>query len=165
MEHVIAVLLLLARLGDIGSTWLATPNLLLESNPVARLLRWPFALATLLVALLPYVLMPAALLVLTASLLVTASNFGKLWMIRALGEQAYYDFICRLAARGNPAWPLLFTCCAALAIAGIGAALLLFYPSENEAGYWFAAGFIAYAAVTVVWGGIGYWRLRRNGRK
>ena len=163
-EHVIAALLLLARLGDIGSTYLATPNLLMESNPVARRLRWPFAVATLFIALLPYWLLPAGIMILVASLLVTASNFGKVWLIRAMGEAEYYNFVCRLAAQSHPALPLLFTTLSALATATLGGVLLLFYPSEAEAAYWVAQGFIVYAFVAVVWGGYGYLRLRRLGR-
>jgi hypothetical protein len=48
IEQLLCALILVARLGDIGSTYLVTPNLLLEANPVVRKLRWPFALATLL---------------------------------------------------------------------------------------------------------------------
>jgi hypothetical protein len=48
MTHTIAFLLLLARLGDIGSTYLATPNLKLEANVLARRFKWPFAWLTVL---------------------------------------------------------------------------------------------------------------------
>ena len=163
-EHVIAALLLLARLGDIGSTWLATPNLLMESNPVARRLRWPFAVATLFIALLPYWLLPAGIVILVASLLVTASNFGKVWLIRTMGEAEYYDFVCKLAAKSSPALPLIFTSLSAASTAALGGVLLLFYPSEVEPAYWVAQGFIIYATVVVVWGGYGYLRLRRIGQ-
>lgn len=163
-EHVIAGLLLLARMGDIGSTYLATPQLLLEANPVARRLRWPFAVATLFVALLPYWMLSAGIMVLAASLLVTASNFGKVWLMRTMGEAAYFDFVCKLAAQSNPILPLVFTGLAAIAIAALGGSLLLFYPSESEPAYWFAQGFITYAVVTVAWGGHSYWRMRRLGQ-
>ncbi len=163
IEHVIAGLLLLARLGDIGSTYLATPQLLMESNPVAQRLRWPFAVATLFIALLPYWLLPAGIIILVASLLVTASNFSKVWLIRTMGEAEYYAFVSNLAAKSHPALPLLFTTLSALAIAMLGGVLLLFYASETEPAYWVAQGFIIYAFVAVVWGGYGYLRLRREG--
>lgn len=163
MEHVVAGLLLLARIGDIGSTYLATPKLLLESNPVARKLRWPFAVMTLGVALLPYFMLQAGIVILTASLLVTASNFGKVWFIRTLGEQAYYDFVAQMAARSRPIEPLLFTSLSALALALIGGLLMLFYPTESQAAYWIGYGFVIYAVVAVVYGCHGYWRMRRAG--
>jgi hypothetical protein len=42
LPHVIAFLLLIARLGDVGSTYLLSPTLKLEANPIMRRLRWPF---------------------------------------------------------------------------------------------------------------------------
>lgn len=162
-EHIVAGLLLLARIGDIGSTYLATPNLLLESNPVARKLRWPFALMTLGVAALPYYMLEPGIVILTASLLVTASNFGKVWFIRTLGEQAYFDFVSQMAARSRPIEPLLFTTLSASALALIGGLLIMFYPTENEIAYWIGYGFVIYALVAVTWGIHGYLRMRRAG--
>jgi len=37
---IILVALIGARLLDFASTWVATPNLLLEGNPIARRLGW-----------------------------------------------------------------------------------------------------------------------------
>ena len=59
--HVLFVLLLVARLGDVGTTFLATPRLRLEANPIARKFGWPFALLTLGVCFLPYYSIEAAL--------------------------------------------------------------------------------------------------------
>jgi hypothetical protein len=53
LPHVIAFLLLLARIGDVGSTYLISPTLKLEANPIIRRLRWPFAGITILVAAIP----------------------------------------------------------------------------------------------------------------
>ena len=63
-EHLIALLVLVSRIGDVGTTYLITPTLKLEANPIARKLRWPFAIATLALAFLPYWSVPLALIVL-----------------------------------------------------------------------------------------------------
>jgi hypothetical protein len=41
LPHAVAFLLLLARIGDVGSTYLISPTLKLEANPIIRRLRWP----------------------------------------------------------------------------------------------------------------------------
>ncbi|HVK55051.1 MAG TPA: hypothetical protein VM532_08495 [Burkholderiales bacterium] len=39
LEHLVALLLLLSRIGDIGWSYLAIPKLLFEENPVAHRFR------------------------------------------------------------------------------------------------------------------------------
>jgi hypothetical protein len=53
LTHLISFLLLLSRLGDIGSTYLITPTLKLEANPIVRRLKWRFAAVTILAAAIP----------------------------------------------------------------------------------------------------------------
>ena len=55
LAHVLCGLILLGRLGDIISTWLITPKLDLEANPIVRRLGWRFAVLTVLICLVPYV--------------------------------------------------------------------------------------------------------------
>src|SRR5208337_445540 len=96
-EHLLCALILVSRLGDIGSTYLITPKLKLEANLVAGKLGWWFAAATLLVCLVPYYSAPLGVVVLVPSLLVSASNTSKIWFVRAYGESEYHDLLCRLA--------------------------------------------------------------------
>jgi len=42
--NIFFVLLLFSRATDFLSTWIATPNLLLEANPIARKLRWKWGI-------------------------------------------------------------------------------------------------------------------------
>jgi hypothetical protein len=77
LPHIIAFLLLLARLGDVGSTYLISPTLKLGANPIVRRLRWPFAGFTVLAAAIPYYSLPAGVAVLVVSLLVCASNCSR----------------------------------------------------------------------------------------
>lgn len=49
LERLLCALILISRLGDIGSTYLITPKLKLEANPILRKLGWWFAIASVLV--------------------------------------------------------------------------------------------------------------------
>ena len=138
ITHLVAFLLLLARLGDVGSTWLATPKLKLEANPVVRRFRWPYAWLTVLVALLPYYSVQLGIILLVASLLVCASNFSKLWLMRAMGEAEYHAFVTRVAARAHLPSSLFFILMPSLCVAIIGLLLLHFYPDpDGDWGYYF----------------------------
>jgi hypothetical protein len=101
LPHVIAFLLLLARLGNVGSTYLLSPTLKLEANPIVRRLRWPFAGATILIAVLPYYSLPAGVAVLITSLLVCASNTTRLWLVRTMGESEYHLLLIGVARRAK----------------------------------------------------------------
>lgn len=162
--HVIAVLLLLARIGDIGSTYLATPKLRLEANTIARRYKWPFAWATLLVAFLPYYNVALGIIILVASLLVCSSNFGKLWLIRAMGEVAYHEFIIKFAVKAKLTSSLFFILMPAICMGTIGFLLMYFYPNpETQIAYYFAYGMLGYALAVGVWGPLAFLRFRKQG--
>jgi len=89
LRHVLCGLILLGRLGDIISTRLVTPRLELEANPLMRRLGWRFGVLTLLLCLVPYVINPLfAVILVPPFLMVSGSNIGKIWVVRALGEKA-----------------------------------------------------------------------------
>lgn len=164
MTHTIALLLLLARLGDVGSTYLATPKLKLEANPIARHLKWPFAWLTVLLALLPYYSLALGIIVLVASLLVCASNFSKLWLMRAMGEVEYHEIITKFAAKAHVSSAILFILMPAVCVSTIGLLLLHFYPNPNEHwGFYFAYGFFGYALAIGIWGPLAFLRFRKEG--
>jgi hypothetical protein len=87
--HVLAGLVLVSRIGDIGSTWLVSPKLLLEANPLVRRSGYRFAFTSLLACLLPYYITALGVIVLILALLVTASNLRGAWVIRTIGEAEY----------------------------------------------------------------------------
>src|SRR5437899_12815598 len=93
--HFLAALVLIARVGDVASTFVASPRLLLEANPLMRRMGRPLALATLLLCLVPYYYDSLGMVVLSASLLVTSSNLAKGWLMRALGEVEYHRLLLR----------------------------------------------------------------------
>jgi len=161
-EDYLCVAVLISRLGDIGTTYLATPKLILEANPVARRFRWPFALATLTVCFLPYYSAPYAVMVLVASLLVSASNAARLWWIRVMGEERLHQIMLELAALSNPISSILCILITPLFIFLLAGSLLFFYPSPSDWGYYFAYGIASYAFVLTVYGPLFYLKLRKT---
>ena len=103
-RHYIALLavLILARGMDFLSTWVATPNLVLEANPIAKRLGWKWG-ALLNVAICAcFAVWPLpALVLVTTSLLVAARNFQSAWLMRSLGEESYRSWIAERMAQSS----------------------------------------------------------------
>ncbi len=79
-----------ARGTDFLSTWIATPNLVLEANPVAKRLRWKWGIAinVVLCFIFAFYLLPG-IIITTTSVLVAARNFQMAWLMRSVGEENY----------------------------------------------------------------------------
>lgn len=78
------------RGSDLLSTWLATPTLLLEANPIARWLGWKRAVPLNLGLCIVFAFFPLPGVILaTSSALVAARNFQQAWLMRTLGEEHY----------------------------------------------------------------------------
>jgi hypothetical protein len=166
LAHVLCGLVLIARLGDVVSTRLASPKLELEANPVARRLGWPFILLSLLLCLVPYVSTGAALTVLVPSLLVSASNISRLWVIRAVGEGAYRELVTGWLRRTRPRAVFGGTLVSAGFVLLCGLVLMFFYPDPGfDWGFWFALGIVTYGLAMALHGCHFYWRLRRRSRE
>jgi hypothetical protein len=164
-EDYLCVAVLISRLGDIGTNYLATPKLILEANPEARKFRWPFALATLSVCFLPYYSAPFAIIVLVASLLVSASNAGRLWWIRVMGEERFYQLMLEMAGLSRPAPSIICILLPPFFIFLLAGLLLFFYPSPSDWGYYCAIGIASYAFVLTVYGPLFYLKLRNTARR
>ena len=150
LPHVLCVLLLIARIGDVVTTFLITPNLVLEANPIVRKLGWRFALLTLGVCFLPYLSVQAAVAGLMISLFVSASNAGKVWMVRPIGEHVYAALLIDVARKSKLSHALLGIAASSFFIALAGGTILLFYPApEADWGFWLGIGVLLYAVV--VW--------------
>lgn len=160
--HVLAALLLFARLGDIGTTYLATPRLILEANPIAKRLGWPYALATLLVAFVPYGSPEVGLVALVMSLFVSSSNASKIWAMRTMGEEGYRAYLRDLARKSRLRWAIgpHLASASFLSIAGV---LLIALSDGPEADLvsWFGVGILVYAAAVTLYGVRYYLRLFR----
>ncbi len=127
-EYMRLVLLVLFGRGmDMLSTWIATPTLELEANPLARLLGWRAGVVVNVIisgflALLPL----AAISVATTSVMVASRNLQSAWLTRVLGEHAYRQWI---AARYREGRRGVFLICLVLhsgLIALVGIALMAF---------------------------------------
>lgn len=159
LEHVLCALLLISRIGDVATTYLMTPNLVLEANPMARQSGWPFAIFTLLACLLPYVSLPLAVAALIVFLLVSASNAQKIWFARTIGEKAYFELLMDVARKSRLSHALLPITASSFFIALAGGTVLLFYPAPSEWGYWLGIGILLYAGAMLLYGCLGTIRL------
>jgi hypothetical protein len=164
LDHAMALLLLLGRLADVVSTRLASPKLLLEANPIARRLGWPFAWVTLLVCLIAYIdpWGPAAAVpLILASFWVAASNLARGWAMRALGEEAFFAYGLDLAAKARPGYVVASLLAAGVLQATPGVLLLVFYPKDTDWAYYFAMGILIYAGVVSSHSITAFRRMRR----
>lgn len=163
--HSLAVILLIARVADVVSTRLATPNLRLEGNPLLRRLGWPFAWGSVLLCFLPYMLDFGRVLAVPAivlSLLVSSMNFSRGWSIRAIGEDAYRAHLLRVFGAATPTAIYGSIAAASLLMAGVGGLLLLFYPQPSEWAYYFAIGILLYACAMWLYSTLGAARMFRE---
>jgi hypothetical protein len=164
LKFTLAILILISRLGDIGSTYLASPKLELESNGVIRRFRWPFAILTIMVFIIPYWDIGAGIVIMVASLLVATSNSSKIWLIRAMGESEYLALMKRMAARAKPVPSLIFSLMPALFMSILAESVMYLYPSENtDLGYSVGLGILGYALVIAFYGPTTFLRYRRAG--
>ncbi len=82
--------LFMARGADLFSTWVATPNLLLEANPLARRMGWRWGLPINLGLCLIFAFFPLpGIIIATTSAFVAARNFQQAWLMRSWGEEPY----------------------------------------------------------------------------
>lgn len=163
--HVIAGLAFLSRIADLWTTYMVTPTLKLEANPVARRFGWPFALLTVLSGLLTYVWDALGVVIFTMSFLVSASNASRIVMAKALGEEELVALSRRVLV-ATPPWPgLLFMVMPGVFIGVLGGSLLYLHSSPKEWGYYFGMGMLAYALAIFVHYPIGYMRVRAEARR
>ena len=165
LKLILAGLILISRLADIGSTYLVSPKLQLESNPIVQRWKWPYAFLTLLVSVLPYWSVGAGIVVMVASFLVAASNSSKIIMSRTLGESEYRALIVATAARADLVPSLIFTLLPALFMAILGWAVMYFYPDpDTDLGYYVGLGILGYAMVVAFYGPLTFLRNRLAGK-
>ena len=155
-------LLLFGRGADFFSTWVATPSLALEGNPLAKKLGWKFGALVNLALCLGLAFWPeTALAATTASLLVAAHNFHLAWLMRSMGEEAYRPWFLEQMSRAR--LPFSFLCLLGeTALTGlVGAALLCFSELESVP-FAIGWGILAYAVIVLFYTALSLWRLRHR---
>lgn len=156
------VLLVIARGLDFASTWLATPHLVLEGNPLAKKLGWKIGGLVNVVLCVVFAFWPlTAIIIITSGFLVAAHNFHSAWIMRAMGEEAYRRWFMEQIARTRLR---LFVVCLlgeTLLTGLVGGALLYFSPMESVP-FAIGWGILAYAAIVLFYTALSLWRMRHH---
>jgi len=159
-------ILTLARGADFFSTWVATPHLVLEGNPIAKWLGWKWGgvvNVALVVTLAHWPL--SAIVVSTASVLVAARNFQSAWMMRSMGEEAYREWYVQRVSETPIMLYLVSLAGNALLPAAIGVALIVFTTTRDGAllvPFGIGTGIIGYSAAVLIFTLMSLWRGRRR---
>src|SRR6476660_148095 len=154
-------LLLFARGADFLSTWIATPNLVLEANPIAKKLGWRGGMALNVVLCTGFALWPLpAIVISTTSLLVAARNLQNAWLMRSLGEELYRAWVVE-RVRETPI--VLYLVCLlgqTGLIASVGLSLM-FFSHMFLVPFAVGMGIVTYAVAVSVFTLLSLWRVRR----
>lgn len=150
-----------ARGMDFLSTWFATPNLVLEGNPIAKKLGWRGGAVLNVVICFVVAREPVvAIAISTTSLLVAARNFQSAWLMRAMGEIDYRDWHIARIREARVADYLLGLAGNTLPTAAVGAGIIYFcerllVPSA------IGLGLVIYAVAVAFYTLLAFWRIRR----
>jgi hypothetical protein len=164
----IFLLLLVSRGMDFLSTWLATPNMVLEGNPIAKKLGWKWGIPLNLALCFGFAFWQLpAIVISTTSVLVAARNFQSAWLMRSLGEQPYRDWHIERVQETNVTLYLFCLFAQTALTAGVGGALIFFslrsHAREGEPEILaIGLGIIAYAVAVAFYTLLGIVRMRRS---
>jgi hypothetical protein len=154
--------LLVARSMDFLSTWVATPNLVLEANPIARKMGWRFGLLFNVALCFLFALWPLpAVVIITTSTLVAARNFQSAWLMRSLGEHQYRLWMSeRISETPRPLFLFcLLTQTALLGLLGTG---LMYFSQLILIPFGVGMGMVTYAFAILVFSMLSVWRAKRT---
>jgi len=156
-----ALLLAFSRSMDLISTRVATPNLVLEGNPIAKFLGWNGGIISSLLISVGLAFWPVtAIAISTMSLLVAARNFQSAWLMRSMGEEHYRDWH---VARIQETPITLYLLCLAgnvLLTAAVGFGLI-FFSKNMMIPQAIGLGIITYAVAVAYFTLLSLWRMRR----
>jgi hypothetical protein len=154
--------LVVSRGMDIFSTWVATPNLVLEGNPIAKLLGWRWGIPVNLAFCVSLAFWPLPAIVLsTTSVLVAARNFQSAWLMRSLGEDAYRDWHVARIQETPVTWYLLCLGGNTLLTAAVGAAVI-YFSKMNLVPFAIGVGIVAYGGAVAFYTLLALWRMRSS---
>ncbi len=151
LAHILAVTILVARTLDVATTFMATPRFKLEANPLVRRFKLPLILLSLSLAMVPYASVRAAIIVIVVSFLVSVSNSLRLWLVRAIGEEEYYQLLLQAAARANYRVSICLNILPGLIMLLLASCMFMFYPDpDRDMGFYFALGMVVYGGMIAV---------------
>ena len=159
-------LLLFGRGCDFLSTWVATPNLVLEGNPLAKKLGWKLGSVVNLAICFGLAFWPVtAIVVTTASLLVSAHNFHSAWLMRTMGEENYRHWFTERVMETRRSL-YIFCLLGETVLTGlVGAGLIYWYSDRVDSpAYAIGSGIVAYALIVLFYTSLSLWRLWRKHR-
>ena len=155
-------LMMFARGADFLSTWIATPNLVLEGNPLVKKLGWTLSVLLNLALCAGFAAWPlAAIIISTTSLLVAARNFQSAWLMRSLGEEAYRHWYIERLLQVDITLYLFCLAGQILLTAAVGGALIYFHNGMLIP-FAVGLGIVAYAAAVTLFTLLSVWRIRRS---
>ena len=154
-------LVFFARAMDFLSTYVATPNLVLEGNPIAKWLGWKggIALNIGLAFLFAFWPLPAVVIV-TTSLLVAARNLQSAWLLRSMGEENYRAWMIQRMCAANIPTVVLCIVGQSFFFALIGAALMS--DPRRVLSLGIGMGMLTYALAVLLYSLLSVFRLRRH---
>lgn len=160
-------MLVFARAMDFLSTWIATPNLELEGNPIAKRLGWKWAgLLNLIVISLLARWPQLAIAVSTASLLVAARNFRSAWLMHTMGESAYRDWHVQKVQETQISLFLFCLAGESVLTAAVGVGMIVLCANERGeiplGAVGIGSGLIIYAGAVSFYTLLSVWRLHRS---
>jgi len=151
----------MGRGADLFSTWLATPGLELEANPLARRLGWRWGIPVNVAMILGTALWPMlAVSLATTSFLVAARNLQQAWLMRSLGEVGYRLWFADRIAASPPRLVWLCFLGEGGLTGAVGGALMLFGPSALVP-FGIGLGIFAYGVAVCLFTGMSLWRFLR----
>ena len=163
------LLLLVARGMDFLSTWIATPNMVLEGNPLAKKLGWKWGILVNLALCFAFAFWPLpAIVISTTSVLVAARNFQSAWLMRSLGEQLYREWHVERVQETSITLYLACLFGQTVLTAGVGTGVILatnWGHHDEPIALAIGLGIIAYAGAVMFYTLLGVVRLRRAGRE
>ena len=156
------ILLLVARGMDFLSTWVATPNMVLEGNPLAKKLGWKWGIPLNLALCIAFAFWPLpAIVISTTSVLVAARNFQSAWLMRSLGEQLYREWHVERVQETSITLYLSCLFGQTALTAGVGGAVIYFTHEREPVALAIGLGIVGYALAVAFYTVLGIVRLRR----
>lgn len=158
-------LLLFSRAADFLSTWIASPNLVLEGNPIAKKLGWSRGMLINLILCVWLARWPLpAIIICTMSMLLASRNFQMAWAMRAGGEENYRNWFVRRLEETPPGLFLFCLLGQTGLLAVVGAALIYFSGLDQVMSLGIGMGIIGYALAVALYTLLALWRNRRRYR-